>query len=279
MINLASTEARPDVTAARVRHRRRFRGGTGRGTTRTLNPGRAVRLRRDRQEGVPYGNFTPSVAVDVPALMELAERQRRARGGQGWQNGADVCEDGNCPRAPRSCAPRGRLVLAQHPGQPRRARAPRQATRFRLNSAPKARCSTVCSATRLKIMWSQSSITVRAATTKKRGTRSIWKDFLGQKMQLKLNFLCKDSILAAPLVIEIARALDLARRRGDKAACKNSSASSSSSPVRAPWVPSPEHAFPDQQRRVWSPGLRTALPANTDGVEHGSREHEWHKRQ
>jgi myo-inositol-1-phosphate synthase len=37
--------------------------------------------------------------------------------------------------------------------------------------------------------------------------------FLGQPMQLKVNFLCKDSILAAPLAIEIARCLDLAKRR------------------------------------------------------------------
>ena len=39
--------------------------------------------------------------------------------------------------------------------------------------------------------------------------------FLGQKMQIKVNFLCRDSILAAPLVIEIARVLDLARQRGE----------------------------------------------------------------
>ena len=38
--------------------------------------------------------------------------------------------------------------------------------------------------------------------------------FLGQSMQLKINFLCKDSILAAPLAIEIARCLDLAKQRG-----------------------------------------------------------------
>src|SRR4029079_2271797 len=38
--------------------------------------------------------------------------------------------------------------------------------------------------------------------------------FLGQPMQIKVNFLCKDSILAAPLAIEIARCLDLAKRRG-----------------------------------------------------------------
>ena len=38
--------------------------------------------------------------------------------------------------------------------------------------------------------------------------------FLGQSMQLKINFLCKDSILAAPLVIEIARLLEYAKRLG-----------------------------------------------------------------
>ena len=34
-------------------------------------------------------------------------------------------------------------------------------------------------------------------------------------MQLKINFLCRDSILAAPLVIEIARLLDYAQTCGD----------------------------------------------------------------
>jgi myo-inositol-1-phosphate synthase len=38
--------------------------------------------------------------------------------------------------------------------------------------------------------------------------------FLGRPMQLKVNFLCRDSILAAPLAIEIARCLELARERG-----------------------------------------------------------------
>jgi myo-inositol-1-phosphate synthase len=39
--------------------------------------------------------------------------------------------------------------------------------------------------------------------------------FLGERMQLKLDFLCKDSILAAPLVLDLVRLLDLAHRRGD----------------------------------------------------------------
>ena len=40
--------------------------------------------------------------------------------------------------------------------------------------------------------------------------------FMGQRMQLKINFLCRDSVLAAPLVIELARLMDLAQRRGER---------------------------------------------------------------
>ena len=37
-------------------------------------------------------------------------------------------------------------------------------------------------------------------------------------MQLKVNFLCRDSILAAPIVLDIALFLDLAQRSGMKGA-------------------------------------------------------------
>ncbi len=40
--------------------------------------------------------------------------------------------------------------------------------------------------------------------------------FLGESMQIKVNFLCKDSILAAPLVLDLVRLLDAAQRAGDK---------------------------------------------------------------
>ena len=38
--------------------------------------------------------------------------------------------------------------------------------------------------------------------------------WLGYKMQLKINFLCRDSILAAPIVLDLALFLDLAKRTG-----------------------------------------------------------------
>lgn len=40
--------------------------------------------------------------------------------------------------------------------------------------------------------------------------------WLGYKMQIKINFLCKDSILAAPVVLDLAIFMDLASRSGMK---------------------------------------------------------------
>ena len=40
--------------------------------------------------------------------------------------------------------------------------------------------------------------------------------FLGERMQLKVNFLCRDSILAAPLVLDLVRLLDFAKRKGER---------------------------------------------------------------
>jgi hypothetical protein len=73
--------------------------------------------------------------------------------------------------------------------------------------------------------------------------------FLGQPMQLKLNFLCKDSILAAPLAVEIARTLDLARRRGDGGVQEQLGVFFKQPGTRVPGAP-PEHGFPEQQRRL-----------------------------
>jgi myo-inositol-1-phosphate synthase len=40
--------------------------------------------------------------------------------------------------------------------------------------------------------------------------------FAGIPMQMKINFLCQDSALAAPLVIDLVRLLDVAKRAGDR---------------------------------------------------------------
>jgi myo-inositol-1-phosphate synthase len=40
--------------------------------------------------------------------------------------------------------------------------------------------------------------------------------FAGLPMQIKVNFLCQDSALAAPLVIDLVRLLDVAKRHGER---------------------------------------------------------------
>ena len=67
-------------------------------------------------------------------------------------------------------------------------------------------------------------------------------------MQVKVNFLCKDSILAAPLVIEIARCLDLARRRGEAGAQEQLGVFFKSPMTRDGQAP--EHDFFRQQRHL-----------------------------
>ena len=72
--------------------------------------------------------------------------------------------------------------------------------------------------------------------------------FMGQRMQIKVNFLCKDSILAAPLAIEIARCLGLADRRGEGGVQEQLGVF-----FKAPMTPEgrpPVHAFPTQERRL-----------------------------
>ena len=72
--------------------------------------------------------------------------------------------------------------------------------------------------------------------------------FMGQKMQIKVNFLCKDSILAAPLVLEIARVMDLARQRGEAGPQEQLSIF-----FKAPMTTNghaPEHAFHTQERML-----------------------------
>jgi myo-inositol-1-phosphate synthase len=73
--------------------------------------------------------------------------------------------------------------------------------------------------------------------------------FLGQPMQIKVNFLCKDSILAAPLAIEIARCLDLAQQRGESGVQEQLSVF-----FKLPMTKSgkPEQAFHKQEAMLFS---------------------------
>jgi myo-inositol-1-phosphate synthase len=97
--------------------------------------------------------------------------------------------------------------------------------------------------------------------------------FLGERMQLKVNFLCKDSILAAPIVIDLIRLLDVAKRAGESGIQRQLSVF-----FKAPYHTDGEHAVHDlfkQQAmlREWTEsvvkrgnGATKAAGARTDRI-------------
>ena len=64
--------------------------------------------------------------------------------------------------------------------------------------------------------------------------------WLGQPMQIKIDFLCRDSILAAPVVLDLILFLDLAQRAGPLGHPGVAVASTSSRPMSRPDL-KPEH--------------------------------------
>ncbi len=91
--------------------------------------------------------------------------------------------------------------------------------------------------------------------------------FAGVPMQIKVNFLCQDSALAAPLVLDLVRLLDVAKRAGERGIQRQLSMFFKS-PYHAPGE-SPIHDLFKQEKLLleWARAHATAKPqAHTNGV-------------
>jgi myo-inositol-1-phosphate synthase len=164
-------------------------------------------------EGVPYGNFTPSVSADIPALIEFAEKQGVPLAGKDGKTGQTFIKTVLAP-AFRSRALRVKGWFSTNILGNRDGLALSNAES--LASKVKTKGSVLDDILGYEV----EDHIVDIRYYRPRGdNKEAWDNiditgFLGQPMQIKVNFLCKDSILAAPLAIEIARCLDLAKRRG-----------------------------------------------------------------
>ncbi len=164
-------------------------------------------------EGVPYGNFTPSVAADIPALTEFAEQQNVPIAGKDGKTGQTFIKTVLAPalksRALHVDGWYSTNILGNRDGLA-------LSNEDSLASKVKTKSSVLDDILGYKV----EDHIVDIRYYRPRGdNKEAWDNiditgFLGQTMQIKVNFLCKDSILAAPLAIEIARCLDLAKQRG-----------------------------------------------------------------
>lgn len=165
-------------------------------------------------KGIPYGNFTPSVAADIPALVELAEVRKVPIAGKDGKTGQTFIKTVLAPalksRALKIEGWYSTNILGNRDG-----------LALSNEDSLASKVKTKSSALEDILGYEVEDHLVDIRYYRPRGdNKEAWDNidiagFLGRPMQIKVNFLCRDSILAAPLAIEIARCLDLARRRGE----------------------------------------------------------------
>jgi myo-inositol-1-phosphate synthase len=165
-------------------------------------------------EQAPYGNFTPSVAADIPALIEFAVKQGVPIAGKDGKTGQTMIKSVLAPAfKTRALKVEGWFstnILGNRDGLA-------LSNAESLASKVKTKSSLLDDILGYEV--EDHLVDIRYYKPRK-DNKEAWDNidltgFLGQPMQLKVNFLCKDSILAAPLAIEIARCLDLAKQRNE----------------------------------------------------------------
>ena len=217
MIWCASTEVYIEPGPAHARPRG-LRGGDRRRRpddravnalrVRRLAGGRAVLQRR------------PEPDRRHPRAARLRHRARPGDLGQGLQDRPDADQDGAGADAQGADARPVRVVLDEHPRQPRRRGARRpgelqdeggvEARRARAH--PQARA--LPRAVRRHLPQGADQLLPARGDNKEGWDNIDIFGWLGYPMQIKVDFLCRDSILAAPLALDLVLFTDLAQRAG-----------------------------------------------------------------
>jgi len=245
MVNLASTERWPDLNAPALRSLDAFEQGLD-DSDAAIGPAMLYAYAAIAS-GVPYANFTPSVAADVPPLVELARARNVAIAGKDGKTGQTMIKTVLAPALKARALHVDGWFSTNILGN-------RDGLALDDPDSLKSKLNTKGSVLDQILGYPVEDHIVDIRYYRPRGDdKEAWDNidvtgFLGQKMQIKVNFLCKDSILAAPLVIEIARVLGLADRRGQGGVQEQLSVF-----FKAPMVANghaPEHAFHVQERML-----------------------------
>ncbi|HSG00577.1 MAG TPA: inositol-3-phosphate synthase, partial [Vicinamibacterales bacterium] len=172
------------------------------------------------REGIPYANAAPNLSADVPALIELAHETGSPLAGKDLKTGQTLIKTIIAPGL------KARLIgvagwystniLGNRDGEvlddPESFKTKEESKKSVLDY--------ILQPNLYPDLYSNLHHVVRNNYYPPRGdNKEGWDNidlvgWLGYPMQLKINFLCRDSILAAPIVLDVALFLDLARRAG-----------------------------------------------------------------
>jgi myo-inositol-1-phosphate synthase len=172
------------------------------------------------KEGVPYANGAPNLSADIPALQELAAQTRTPITGKDFKTGQTLIKSVIAPGLKaRLLGVNGWYstnILGNRDGEvlddPESFKTKEESKKGLLDY--------IFQANLYPDLYGHLHHVVRINYYPPRGdNKEGWDNidivgWLGYDMQLKINFLCRDSILAAPIVLDLVLFLDLARRAG-----------------------------------------------------------------
>jgi myo-inositol-1-phosphate synthase len=171
-------------------------------------------------EGIPYANAAPNLSADVPALLELAQQTGSPLAGKDLKTGQTWMKTLVAPGIKaRLLGVEGWYstnILGNRDGEvlddPESFKTKEESKKSVLDY--------ILQPNLYPDLYQNLHHVVRINYYPPRGdNKEGWDNvdifgWLGYPMQLKINFLCRDSILAAPIVLDVALFLDLARRAG-----------------------------------------------------------------
>ena len=171
-------------------------------------------------EGVPYCNGAPNLSADIPALTALATARGVPISGKDFKTGQTwmktVIAPGIKARMLGLTGWYSTNILGNRDGE-----VLDDPASFKTKEASKLSVlHTILEPERHPELYKDFSHVVRITYYPPRGdNKEGWDNidiagWLGYPMQIKVNFLCRDSILAAPIVLDLALFSDLAARAG-----------------------------------------------------------------
>ena len=170
--------------------------------------------------GVPYANGAPNLSVDTPALQELARKQGLPITGKDFKTGQTLMKTILAPGfKARMLGLEGWYstnILGNRDGE-----VLDDPESFKSKEVSKLGViDTILQPHLYPDLYGNISHVVRINYYPPRGdNKEGWDNidivgWLGYPMQIKVNFLCRDSILAAPIVLDLALFMDFAHRAG-----------------------------------------------------------------
>jgi myo-inositol-1-phosphate synthase len=172
------------------------------------------------REGIPYTNAAPNLTADIPALLALAARTKAPLAGKDLKTGQTLIKTIIAPGLKaRLLGVKGWYstnILGNRDGEvlddPESFKTKEESKKSALDY--------IFQPALYPDLYGDLCHLVRINYYPPRGdNKEGWDNidlvgWLGYPMQLKINFLCRDSILAAPIVLDVALFMDLAKRAG-----------------------------------------------------------------